>query len=111
MELELGQPILLFGSIPVSQSGMTELSFSETGPSRGRSGADLESSDTLMGECDSLIVQDPRLVSYRGAILIAGHLVRWFVKKDMPKIQPTRVLTTYRIRIIKTLFMHTYALA
>lgn len=28
MELELEQPILLLGSIPVSQSGMTRLSFS-----------------------------------------------------------------------------------
>lgn len=60
MELELGQPILLFGSIPVSQSGMTELSFLGTGSSRGRSGVDLESSDTLVGEYESLIVQDPR---------------------------------------------------
>lgn len=29
----------------------------------------------------------------------------------MSEIQPTRVFTTYRIRIIRTLFMHAYALA
>ena len=53
----------LLGSIPISQSSLTGLPFPESGSSSGRSGADLESSDTFMGrmrEPKAGIVQDPR---------------------------------------------------